>query len=93
MRVYYPSQLAQYKTTHHPNLWPLWADDHYIRGFVRFMQAVVANWPDWCPRTEYWLYDQMSRLVPLMHIGCTYVWNLINGKVDHWFGRLSFNAI
>jgi len=81
VRVYYPSALPSSDTVNQWHLWPVWADDDYLLGFVKFMQAMLARWPSWAPKAEYKYVDQMSYIAPVMHLGCTYVWKLLNGKV------------
>ena len=101
LRLYYPAALPLNETINQSALWPLWADDDYLFGFVRFMQAMLARWPSWAPRGEFLYIDQVtllhlfcvgcadrstpclkvSYIAPLMHLGCTHVWRLLNGKV------------
>jgi len=81
MRVYYPSQVATCDSSQYHHLWPVWADDDYLLGFVRFMQTMLGNWPSWAPRGEYRWIDQVSYIAPIMHHGSTYVWKILNGKV------------
>jgi len=81
LRLYYPSQLPLTETINQAALWPLWAEDEYITGFVKFMQAVLARWPSWAPRGEFLYIDQISHIAPAMHLGCTYVWKMLNGQV------------
>jgi len=81
LRLYYPSALPLTETINQHHLWPLWAEDEYILGFVKFMQAMLAKWPSWAPRGEFLYIDQISHIAPVMHLGCTYVWKLLNGKV------------
>lgn len=45
------------------------------------MQAVLARWPSWAPRGEFMFIDQISYIAPLMHLGCTHVWKILNGRV------------
>eukprot|EP00092_Neocalanus_flemingeri_P017862 GFUD01019326.1.p1 GENE.GFUD01019326.1~~GFUD01019326.1.p1 ORF type:complete len:435 (+),score=115.81 GFUD01019326.1:86-1390(+) len=81
VRFYYPSIHPLNETINKSDLWPIWADDDYLVGFVKFMQAVLAKWPSWAPRGEFMYIDQVSYIAPLMHLGCTHVWKLLNGKV------------
>jgi len=81
VRFYYPSILPLNETINQSSLWPIWADDDYLVGFVKFMQAVLARWPSWAPRGEFMYIDQVSYIAPLMHLGCTHVWKILNGKV------------
>lgn len=81
VRLYYPSIHPLTETINKSELWPLWSDDDYLVGFVRFMQAVLAKWPSWAPRGEFMYIDQISYIAPVMHLGCTHVWKLLNGKV------------
>jgi len=81
VRLYYPSALPSSDTVNQSLLWPVWADDDYLLGFVQFMQAMLAKWPSWAPKAEYKYLDQMSYVAPFMHFGCTHVWKLLNGRV------------
>jgi len=81
MRLYYPSVHPLNETINKHELWPLWAEDEYLIGFVKFMQAVLARWPSWAPRGEFLCIDQVAYLAPVMHLGCTHMWRLLNGKV------------
>jgi len=81
VRIYYPSLYPVNETINKTELWPVWADDEYLVGFVKFMQAALARWPSWVPRGEYMFIDQMSVIAPLLHIGCTQIWKLLNGTV------------
>ena len=45
VRLYYPSVLPLAETVKKHSLWPLWSDDDYLVGFVKFMQAMLARWP------------------------------------------------
>ena len=81
VRIYYPSEFPQTETVKKHSLWPLWSDDDYLIGFVKFMQAMLARWPSWAPRGEFMFIDQISYIAPLMHLGCTHVWKLLNGRV------------
>eukprot|EP00090_Calanus_glacialis_P009424 TRINITY_DN17792_c0_g1_i1.p1 TRINITY_DN17792_c0_g1~~TRINITY_DN17792_c0_g1_i1.p1 ORF type:complete len:439 (+),score=123.75 TRINITY_DN17792_c0_g1_i1:76-1392(+) len=81
VRFYYPSIYPLNETINKSELWPIWADDDYLIGFVKFMQAVLAKWPSWAPRGEFMYIDQISYIAPLMHLGCTHVWKFLNGKV------------
>jgi len=80
-RLYYPSIHPLNETINKSDLWPVWADDDYLIGFVKFMQAMLAKWPSWAPRGEYMYIDQISYIAPMLHLGCTHVWKLLNGKV------------
>ena len=80
-RLYYPSALPLQQTTDNHSLWPLWSDDDYLVGFVKFMQAMLARWPSWAPRGEFLYIDQVAYIAPIMHLGCTHVWKLLNGRV------------
>ena len=80
-RFYYPSIHPLNETINKSELWPIWADDDYLIGFVKFMQAVLAKWPSWAPRGEFMYIDQISYIAPMMHLGCTHVWKFLNGKV------------
>jgi len=80
-RLYYPSIHPLNETINKYELWPVWADDNYLIGFVKFMQAMLAKWPSWAPRGEYRYIDQVSYIAPLMHLGCTHIWKFLNGKV------------
>ena len=42
VRVFYPSQFAQNETVSKHELWPLWSDDDYLVGFVKFMQVSIT---------------------------------------------------
>jgi len=81
VRLYYPSIFPVNETINKHELWPVWAEDEYLVGFVKFMQAMLAKWPSWAPRGEYMFIDQMSVIAPVMHIGCTQVWKFLNGIV------------
>ena len=81
MRLYYPSVHPQTETVKKHSQWPLWSDDDYLVGFVKFMQAMLARWPSWAPRGEFLYIDQVSYIAPIMHLGCTHVWKLLNGRV------------
>jgi len=81
VRMYYPSQYSQDATLKMHDQWPLWSDDDYLLGFVKFMQAMLAKWPSWAPRGEFLFIDQISYIAPLMHLGCTHVWKILNGRV------------
>jgi len=81
LRLYYPSIYPLNETINKHELWPLWAEDEYLLGFVKFMQAVLARWPSWAPRGEFLYIDQVAYLAPVMHLGCTHVWKLLNGRV------------
>jgi len=81
VRLYYPSIYPLNETVNKFELWPVWAEDEYLVGFVKFMQAMLANWPSWAPREEYMFINQMAVIAPVMHIGCTQVWKLLNGTV------------
>jgi len=81
VRIYYPSIYPLNETINKSELWPIWADDDYLIGFVKFMQAVLAKWPSWAPRAEYMYIDQVSYIAPLMHHGVTHLWKILNGKV------------
>ena len=81
VRIYYPSEYPQTDTIKKHSMWPLWSDDDYLIGFVKFMQAMLARWPSWAPRGEFMFIDQISYIAPLMHLGCTHVWKLLNGRV------------
>lgn len=81
VRIYYPSEFPQSETVQKHAMWPLWSDDDYLIGFVKFMQAMLARWPSWAPRGEFLFIDQISYIAPLMHLGCTHVWKLLNGRV------------
>ena len=81
VRIYYPSEFPQTETVQKHAMWPLWSDDDYLIGFVKFMQAMLARWPSWAPRGEFLFIDQISYIAPLMHLGCTHVWKLLNGRV------------
>jgi len=81
LRLYYPSIHPLNETINQHCVWPLWAEDEYLRGFVNFMQAVLARWPSWAPRGEFLFIDQVAYIAPVMHLGCTYIWKLLNGKV------------
>ena len=81
LRLYYPSVHPISETVAQHSLWPLWAEDEYLVGFVKFMQAVLARWPSWAPRGEFLCIDQVAYLAPVMHLGCTHMWRLLNGKV------------
>lgn len=81
IRLYYPSIFPLNETINKTNLWPLWADDDYLIGFVKFMQAMLEKWPSWAPRGEFMYIDQVSYIAPLMHLGCTHVWKFLNGQV------------
>lgn len=101
MRLYYPSVHPLNETINKHDLWPLWAEDEYLIGFVKFMQAVLSKWPSWAPRGEFLFIDQVlwmhawtfwiqewcywvlqvAYLAPVMHLGCTHMWRLLNGKV------------
>jgi len=80
-RIYYPSIYPVNETINKTEMWPVWADDEYLVGFVKFMQAALARWPSWVPRGEYMYIDQISVIAPLLHIGCTQVWKFLNGTV------------
>jgi len=80
-RLYYPSIHPLNETINKYDQWPVWADDDYLIGFVKFMQAMLAKWPSWAPRGEYMYIDQVSYIAPLMHLGCTHIWKFLNGKV------------
>lgn len=69
VRMYYPSQYSQDATLKMHDRWPLWSDDDYLLGFVKFMQAMLAKWPSWAPRGEFLFIDQISYIAPLMHLG------------------------
>ena len=43
--------------------------------------TLVSRWPSWAPRGEFLFIDQVSYIAPLMHLGCTHVWKLLNGRV------------
>ena len=81
VRLYYPSVLPLAETVKKHSLWPLWSNDDYLVGFVKFMQAMLARWPSWAPRGEFLYIDQVSYIAPFMHLGCTHVWKLLNGRV------------
>jgi len=81
VRFYYPSIHPLNETINKHDLWPIWADDDYLIGFVKFMQAVLVKWPSWAPRGEFMYIDQVSYIAPLMHLGCTHVWKFLNGRV------------
>ena len=81
VRLYYPSVHPLTETVKKHSLWPLWSDDDYLVGFVKFMQAMLARWPSWAPRGEFLYIDQVSYIAPIMHLGCTHVWKLLNGRV------------
>ena len=81
LRLFYPSNLPINETINQHAEWPLWAEDEYLIGMVKFMQAILAKWPSWAPRGEFLFIDQISVLAPVIHIGCTHVWRLLNGEV------------
>ena len=81
LRLFYPSNLPVNETINQHAEWPLWAEDEYLIGMVKFMQAILAKWPSWAPRGEFLFIDQISVLAPVIHIGCTHVWRLLNGEV------------
>jgi len=81
LRLFYPSNLPLNETINQHKRWPLWAEDEYLIGMVKFMQAILAKWPSWAPRGEFLFIDQISVLAPVIHIGCTHVWRLLNGEV------------
>ena len=81
LRLFYPSNLPLNETINQHKHWPLWAEDEYLIGMVKFMQAILAKWPSWAPRGEFLFIDQISVLAPVIHIGCTPVWRLLNGEV------------
>ncbi|XP_023333646.1 platelet-activating factor acetylhydrolase isoform X1 [Eurytemora carolleeae] len=81
VRVYYPSIHPVNETINMSELWPVWADDDYLVGFVKFMQIMLEKWPSWAPRGEFMYFDQMKVIAPMMHIGCKQVFKLLNGTV------------
>lgn len=81
VRFYYPSIYPLNETINKSDMWPIWADDDYLIGFVKFMQAMLEKWPSWAPRGEFMYIDQVSYIAPLMHLGCTHIWKFLNGQV------------
>eukprot|EP00095_Tigriopus_kingsejongensis_P006071 maker-scaffold917_size81461-snap-gene-0.9 protein:Tk06071 transcript:maker-scaffold917_size81461-snap-gene-0.9-mRNA-1 annotation:"hypothetical protein DAPPUDRAFT_208600" len=62
--------------------WPLWLEDQYISGMLRFMQSTLAEWPSWAPRDDYFGIDQMGLISPFIpQLGFATVFRLMNGII------------
>jgi len=81
VRVYYPSIHPLNETINKSSLWPVWADDDYLVGFSRFMQALLRKWPSWAPREEFQFQTEAALVGPLMHLGVVQVWKYLHGDV------------
>jgi len=79
IRILYPTA-EQCLDNHHR--WPRWAEDAYLKGLLGFMQAMLARWPSWAPRSEYYGIDRVrlfSNYIP--HVGFPSVFRALNGNV------------
>ena len=81
VRLFYPSEHPRSDTLGKSELWPLWAEDEYLQGFMNFGQAVLGRWPSWAPREEFLCIEQVALLGPLLHLGGAHIWKLLNGEV------------
>jgi len=82
-RIYYPCEQPKEETVNNTDMWPLWAEDEYLIGFAKFMQAVLDKWPSWAPKEEFQYHEQikMSYMHHVMHLGAGSIWRFLNGDV------------
>ncbi|TRY77916.1 hypothetical protein TCAL_13122 [Tigriopus californicus] len=78
-RILYPTQEQCLENS---DKWPLWLEDQYINGMLRFMQYTLADWPSWAPRGDYYGIDQMSLISPFIpQLGFATMFRLMNGII------------
>ncbi len=62
--------------------WPAWTEDRYLTGMLSFMQSVLARWPSWAPRSEYYGMERLRPLSPyLPHAGFPALFRAFVGRV------------